>query len=100
MDIGLSQRAVEQATGKAVSNAYLSQLESGKVTRPSPYVLQTLADALSVSYEVLMERAGYMSTKSSAAAGRKAAATYSVDNLTAEEESALLDYLSFIRSRK
>src|SRR4030095_10467564 len=33
---GLSLREVEEATGKAVSNAYLSQLENGKIRKPSP----------------------------------------------------------------
>ncbi|MHC4933777.1 MAG: helix-turn-helix domain-containing protein, partial [Planctomycetota bacterium] len=36
---GLSLREVEEATGKAVSNAYLSQLENGKIKKPSPSVL-------------------------------------------------------------
>ena len=33
---GLSLREVEEATGRAVSNAYLSQLENGKIQKPSP----------------------------------------------------------------
>lgn len=99
-DLGLSQRGVEQATGKAVSNAYLSQLESGKVTNPSPHVLQVLSQALSVSYEALMERAGYASPNQQSAPSSRARASYAVTNLTADEESQLLDYLSYIRSKK
>jgi len=34
---GLTLRAVEQATG--ISNAYLSQLETGKIDRPKPELL-------------------------------------------------------------
>lgn len=98
-DVGLSQRAIEQATGKAVSNAYLSQLESGKVTNPSPHVLKVLSQALSISYETLMERAGYASPSQQAPANSRVRASYAVTNLTADEESQLLDYLSYIRSR-
>ena len=101
-DLKLSQRDVEEATGKEVSNAYLSQIESGKVTKPSPHILYSLASALSLSYESLMERAGYIVPTSSRAdcAKHGRAATFSVDNLTSDEERELLDYLNFIRMRK
>ena len=56
---GLSLREVEEATGKAVSNAYLSQLENGRIRKPSPNVLHGLADVY-VPYETLMEKAGYL----------------------------------------
>ena len=55
---GLSLREVEEATGKAVSNAYLSQLENGKIRKPSPNVLHSLAAIYAVPYEALMEKAG------------------------------------------
>ncbi len=101
-DLKLSQREVEDATGKEVSNAYLSQLESGKITKPSPHVLYALSTALAVPYETLMERAGYIvpSTERPESAKHGRAATFAVDNLTAEEESALLDYLAYLRSKK
>lgn len=101
-DLRMSQRDVEEATGKEVSNAYLSQIESGKVTKPSPHILHALSSALSVSYESLMERAGYIVPANirSDTAKHGRAATFSVDNLTAEEERELLDYLNFIRTRK
>ena len=59
-DVQMSLRDVEEATGKEVSNAYLSQLESGKITKPSPHILYALSTALGVAYESLMERAGYI----------------------------------------
>src|SRR2546425_6893236 len=46
-------RDVEEATG--VSNAYLSQLEQGKMTKPSPQILHKLASFYGVPYEKLME---------------------------------------------
>jgi transcriptional regulator with XRE-family HTH domain len=98
---GLSLRQVEEATDRAVSNAYLSQLEKGKIQRPSPHVLHALAAVYAVPYEALMERAGYLLPPSGrAGARRKRLATFAIDDLTAEEEEELLKYLAFLRSRK
>ena len=98
---GLSLRDVEEATGKAVSNAYLSQLENGKVRRPSPHVLYALSQALAVSYELLMERTGYIVSQAQRrdAAKHGKSATYSIDSLTVEEEEALREHLAYIRWR-
>lgn len=54
---GLKLRGVESATG--VSNAYLSQLETGKAENPSPAVLRKLATLYKVRYETLLAAAGY-----------------------------------------
>jgi len=97
---GLSLRQVEEATDKAVSNAYLSQLEKGKIRKPSPNVLHSLAAVYAVPYEALMEKAGYLlPTEGSTAARRRRLAVFAIDDLTAEEEEELLKYLAFIRSR-
>src|SRR5574338_1608429 len=87
-DVSMSLRDVEEATGKEVSNGYLSQVESGKIARPSPHVLHALSQALSVDYEALMQRAGYLLPTAKRAKGLKngRAATFAIDNLTAEEE--------------
>ncbi len=99
---GLSLREVEEASGKAVSNAYLSQLENGKIAKPSPHVLHHLALVYDADYQKLMARAGYIApdAERSAEARHGRAATYAIEHLTAEEEQALLDYLAFIRARK
>ena len=97
---GLSLREVEEATGKAVSNAYLSQLENGKIKKPSPNVLHSLAEVYAVPYETLMERAGYLLPSESRGEHRRRLAAFAIDDLTAEEEEELLKYLAFIRSRK
>ena len=100
--IGLSLRDVEEASGKEVSNAYLSQLENGKILKPSPNILHRLAAIYGVSYPKLMERAGYVfsSKGRSEGAHHGRAATYSVSNLTADEERELLKYLGYVRSLK
>jgi transcriptional regulator with XRE-family HTH domain len=98
---GLSLRQVEEATDRAVSNAYLSQLENGKIQKPSPNVLHSLAAIYAVPYEGLMEKAGYLLPSEAAGSTRRARlAVFSIDDLTAEEEEELLKYLAFLRSRK
>jgi HTH-type transcriptional regulator, competence development regulator len=95
---GLSLREVEEATGQAVSNAYLSQLENGRIQKPSPHVLHSLAGVYAVPYEALMEKAGYL-LRSEEGRQRSRLAAFAIDDLTAEEEEELLKYLAFLRSR-
>ena len=55
---GVSLKKVEEATG--ISNAYLSQLETGKRRRlPTPDRLIALADYYNTSIKELLEKAGY-----------------------------------------
>jgi len=96
---GFSLREVEQATGNAVSNAYLSQLENGKIKKPSPNVLHSLAEVFVVPYETLMEKAGYLLPSERNGGRRRRLAAFAIDDLTAEEEEELLKYLAFLRSR-
>lgn len=96
----LSLREVEEATGRTVSNAYLSQLENGKIGKPSPNVLHDLADVYGVPYETLMERAGYLrGAEGQQGIRRRRLGVVAIDDLTAEEEEELLKYLAFLRSR-
>lgn len=97
---GLSLREVEEATGKAVSNAYLSQLEKQKIRKPSPNVLHSLSEVYAVPYETLMEKAGYLMPREDDNGGRpRRLAAFAIDDLTAEEEEELLKYLAFLRFR-
>ena len=97
---GLSLREVELATGNAVSNAYLSQLENGRIQKPSPNVLHGLAEVYGVPYEALMEKAGYLLPPDARkGTRRRRLAAFAIDDLTAEEEEELLKYLAFLRSR-
>jgi transcriptional regulator with XRE-family HTH domain len=96
---GLSLRQVEEATDKAVSNAYLSQLENGRIRKPSPNVLHSLAGVYTVHYEALMEKAGYLLPSQDEGGRRNRLAAFAIDDLTAEEEEELLKYLAFLRSR-
>ena len=103
LGLNMTLRHVEDATGREVSNAYLSQLETGKITKPSPHVLYALSQVYDVPYEKLMERAGYiMPSKKGQSAGAKHGkiATLSIDHLSPDEEKALLEYLAFYRQKK
>jgi transcriptional regulator with XRE-family HTH domain len=99
---GLSLRQVEEASGEAVSNAYLSQLEKGKIRKPSPNVLHSLAEVYGVPYEALMEKAGYLlpPRRGASSTRRKRLGAFAIDDLSAEEEEELLKYLAFLRSRR
>src|SRR5262249_48774579 len=94
---GKSLRAVERETG--ISNAYLSQLENGKIKSPSPQNLHKLGELYGVSYELLMELAGFpVPNTVSAPAPQRVAAR--IGPVTKDEEEALVEYLQFIRSRR
>ena len=100
-DCRYSLRRVEAETDGQVSNAYLSQLESGKIAKPSPNNLYALSKALNVEYDELMLRAGYISESASRQGDDVAHSTgrkYAIENLTADEETELLRYLKYYRS--
>jgi HTH-type transcriptional regulator, competence development regulator len=102
VDRGLSQRDVEKGTNKVVSNAYLSQIENDQIKMPNPNILNALAELYDVSYENLMERAGFVvPTRSRASTERHGrVATFAGHNLTPEEESELVQFLGYLRSKK
>jgi transcriptional regulator with XRE-family HTH domain len=112
----LTLRQVERTAD--VSNAYLSQVEQGKIAQPSPHILQKLASCYGVAAEELMAKAGYIAEPlraspglaPAAAGNRRGGAVRSpikrqgvihsaLGDVTREEEHDLLQYLAFIRSR-
>jgi len=95
-------RQVEELTNKEVSNAYLSQLEHGKISKPSPQILHELSIVYSVPYERLMQEAGYLQQSGERQEGEHhgRVPTLAIDDLNEEEEQMLLDYLKFLRSRR
>jgi len=99
-DRQLSLRQVEEQSGKEVSNAYLSQLETGKVTQPSPNVLHTLAELYGIDYIYLMQLANYLPAEREDSQRHGRVATFAEHNLTQDEEGELLEFLQFIRSRR
>lgn len=94
---GFSLRDVERITDKKVSNPYLSQLEKGKIGKPSAIMLHRLSAVYAIEYTELLERAGIVS-ESEAPINRVATSVFG--ELSSNEEEELLSYLTFIRSRK
>ena len=100
-DRRMTLRQVEDATGKAISNAYLSQIENERVQQPSPNVLHALAEVYGVDYADLMERAGHVTPTTNEGQDQRHGriATFANHNLTSAEEAELIRYLQFIRSK-
>jgi HTH-type transcriptional regulator, competence development regulator len=96
---GMKLREVEKAAG--VSNAYLSQIETGKIDKPSPNILYKLAELYGASYDALMELAGYVSRRQTEKPRvLTGAALSAIEELTPEEEAELMKYIAFLRSRR
>jgi transcriptional regulator with XRE-family HTH domain len=98
----VSLREVEKVTG--ISNAYLSQLESGNATNPSPHILHKLAEFYGVPYTSLMKTAGYLEETQEAENGSPALtsiqAVLMAAKLTDEETAMVADYIEYLRSRQ
>ncbi|MFA6355950.1 MAG: helix-turn-helix transcriptional regulator [Candidatus Omnitrophota bacterium] len=97
----MTLREVEKTTGDAISNAYLCQLENGKISKPSPHVLQVLAKSYNVPYEDIMAVAGYIKTSSKEiSSGKGGLVFYNRKDITDDEKAVLLSYLQFYRASK
>lgn len=94
---GYSIRQVERETG--ISNAYLGQIEKGQVQEPSPSKLLKLSECLGVSYQSLMEHAGYMMPKvgTQSKPSNANAMLLIEQELTKDEADALQDFLKTLR---
>ncbi len=96
----LTLRQVEEVTG--ISNAYLSQLETGKIAQPSPNYLYKLAEVYRLPYDLLMEKAGYIARLSQENEQRPrhtlAGTTLAfLDDMTGDEAAELAAYLAYLR---
>jgi HTH-type transcriptional regulator, competence development regulator len=100
LDRRMSLRQVEELSKKEVSNAYLSQLENGKILQPSPSILGVLAEIYGVDHLQLMQLAGYLPKKVSFPEGSQSRMLFAEHNLSEDEEGQLIEYLKFLRSRK
>ena len=65
---GLSLRKL--ATKADMSHSYLSQLELGKKSLPSPQILKNIAKALEIDYFILARLAGYLDFENETAADK------------------------------
>jgi len=95
---GLTLRAAEETSG--VSNAYLSQLENGKIRQPSPVTLHKLSELYKVSYADILGLTGYPVPARDSDGPTHARLASRLGPVTEEEEESLIEYLEFLRSRR
>lgn len=95
-----SLRNVEEETG--ISNAYLSQLERGIATKPSPSILHKLSKCYGCSYIKLMELAGYgrIKKKTTEDPIQEAQIALLSSGLSKDQVKQVMDYVNFIKSQK
>jgi transcriptional regulator with XRE-family HTH domain len=86
----------EVAKKADVNHGYLSQLERGEVTAPSPAILQRLAPAYGVAFPLIMEWAGYI--ESGLSANQKRALSY-VGDASDNELELVRAFLDAIRKQ-
>ena len=91
----LTLRQVEEITG--ISNAYLSQLESGKIKKPSVNVIYKLSQLYKVDIDELLHLAGFV-TDYQHKHWKVFTAELSAMQITRHEEQKLIEYLQFLRS--
>ena len=92
---GLSLREIGRRTG--VNSGYLSQLERGLVSKPSPGVLQKLADAYAIPLHGLMCWAGYLGEGDGLSPNQARALSYLGDDPSSEEVEAIKAVLKVLR---
>jgi HTH-type transcriptional regulator, competence development regulator len=95
---GLTLRAVEDTTG--ISNAYLSQVEGGKIKRPSPVDLGKLCELYGLEYTLAMEYAGYPLPEGIHASTQQHRFLARLGSMTDADEDALVDYMDYLRLKK
>lgn len=91
-----SLREVERRSG--INSGYLSQLERGDIASPTPSVLQKVAKAYDVPFQIVMRWAGYVEDGLSANAQR--ALSVLGDDFTDQEVEALKAVLDVMRSKE
>lgn len=94
----LKLRQVEESTG--ISNAYLSQLENDKIRNPSANILYKLSSLYNIDLNTLLAASGAIQQSEPKRNNILNSVAFSSENLSEEEEQALIDYLKFLRFNK
>lgn len=96
---GMSLRDVQNATG--ISNAYLSQVETGDCKNPTVKILRKLAEAYGVPLTSILEEGGYLDEKMDRpvqlSQGRKVMILKSLGNLSEPQLKEVQDFIEFKR---
>jgi len=94
---GMSLRDVERRTG--IGNAHLSQLETGTIARPEPALIWDLAVLYDLDFTELLELAGH-GQGPHAAGERMTVAVRALGELTAQEQSEVLQFMAELKRRR
>lgn len=97
--LGWSLREAQEASD--VSNAYINQMETGKIRTPSPSILQKISIAYKAPYPHLMELAGHIGPASESPKRRGAlpTSTFADVELSKDEEQEVRQFISFLKMR-
>lgn len=93
----LTLHEVEEFTG--ISNAYLSQLESGKIKKPGTRFLYLISQAIDCDLWVLFKLAGFIPDIPKSKVN-KVFPVYFETDVTTEEQMILKRFLKYIRNPK
>ncbi len=94
-EMKLSLRQVERDSG--INSGYLSQLERNEIAKPTPSVLQKVAKAYGIPFQIVMRWAGYVEDGLSLNAQR--ALSVLGDEFTDQELEALKAVLDVLRAK-
>ena len=97
---GWTLRQAEAETG--IHNAHLSQLEKGRIAKPSQPMLWTLSEVYELDYARLLRLAGHTTSSSEAQSKRQLAGALlrGLEDLDEDEQVELLAQLEDLRRRK
>jgi transcriptional regulator with XRE-family HTH domain len=101
--VGLTLRAVEEKTDGKVKNSYLSQIENGQISQPSPSILWELAQVYGVEYADLLVLAGHKVPQSNPTSNPGEIDGFplrALEGLSDEDRRDLMSYVAFLRSRQ
>lgn len=91
----ISRRALSELAN--ISHTEIYRLENGKRKNPSPPLLRSIANALNVRYEDIMEAAGYLTTPESTV---NAACLPYLEDLTEDELKQVQKFIDFLRAKR
>lgn len=81
-----------------ISHTEVHRLENGERKNPSPPVLKSIAHALGVSFEEIMQASGYMDNTSLLPVIKEG--IFDTEDLSEQEISEVRNFIDFLRSKR
>ncbi|MEL7565936.1 MAG: helix-turn-helix transcriptional regulator [Dehalobacterium sp.] len=81
-----------------ISHTEIYRLEAGERKNPSPFVLKSIAHALGINFDEIMQAAGY--TNNFLSASVAPVALPGVEDLDEKELEEVKDFIDFLRNKK